>query len=132
QRRRPIVGVMFSGLSDSELLRCYSIESGDDAFAELVRRYLTLVYHAALRQLAGDAHLAEEVSQRVFALLATKARSLDQRTTLAGWLHTTTRFVASEARRSERRRRAREQEAYRMQIIEDNAPEPAWEELSPL
>ena len=93
--------------TDAELLRRYVHERAEAAFAELVRRYLGLVYHAALRQLGGEAHAAEDVTQRVFMLLARKADALHSHATLAGWLYTTTRHVASEASRAERRRRVR-------------------------
>ena len=48
---------------DAELLRRYAAEGADDAFAELVRRHVNLVYSAALRQLNGDAHLAADAAQ---------------------------------------------------------------------
>lgn len=108
---------MTTGESDAELLSQYSRHGVDAAFAEIVRRYLGIVYHAALRQLAGDAHAAEDVAQKVFALLARKAGSLASHTALAGWLHTTTRLVARETIRAERRRRTREQEAAFMQQL---------------
>ncbi len=69
-------------------------------------RYLNLVYFAALRQVGGDVHRAEDVAQQVFTRLARKASALSGRQTLAGWLHTTTRFAAREIKRTERRRLA--------------------------
>ncbi|MBI4622724.1 MAG: sigma-70 family RNA polymerase sigma factor [Verrucomicrobia bacterium] len=95
--------------------------------------YLNLVYFAALRQVGGDAHRAEDVTQTVFALLARKASSLTRHQTLAGWLHTTTRFTASEALRAERRRLAREQEAHTMhELSTDSAAGHEWEQLRPV
>ena len=44
---------------DAELLRRYAADRSEAAFAELVRRHLDLVYSVALRQVAGDAHLAD-------------------------------------------------------------------------
>ena len=121
---------------DAELLRRYANSRDEAAFAELVWRYLGLVYHAAARQLGGEAHAAEEVAQRVFTLLARKAAALRRHATLAGWLHTTTRFTASEALRTERRRRAREQEAYTMHgttaIKPDSADDTTWLDLRPV
>ena len=58
--------------SDSELLRCYTESNSEDAFAELVRRHLDLVYSAANR-MVHDPHLAEDVVQQTFVLLAHKA-----------------------------------------------------------
>ena len=61
---------------DSELLGRYAGTRSEDAFAELVRRHVNLVYSAALRQVNGDAHLAQDVAQTVFTDLARKAGSL--------------------------------------------------------
>ena len=56
-------------LSDSELLGEYARHNSQDAFAELVQRYVDLVYSTALRQVGGDAHLAQDVAQNVFTAL---------------------------------------------------------------
>ena len=55
---------------DGELLRRYTETNSENAFAELVERHLNLVYSAALRQVNGDAHLAQDVAQTVFVNLA--------------------------------------------------------------
>jgi RNA polymerase sigma factor (sigma-70 family) len=118
---------------DSDLLQRFVAHRDEAAFAELVRRYLNLVYFAALRQVGGDAHRAEDVAQNVFTLLARKAESLTRHQTLAGWLHTTARFAASEALRTERRRLAREQEAHTMRALSnDPAAQAEWERLRPI
>ena len=56
-------------LADQQLLRDYAERRSESAFAELVRRYVDLVYSAAL-PMAGDPHLSEEVTQSVFTDLA--------------------------------------------------------------
>src|SRR5471032_102228 len=118
---------------DSVLLQRFVADRDEEAFAELVRRYLNLVYFAALRQVGGDAHRAEDVAQTVFTLLARKAESLTRHQALAGWLHTTTRFAASEALRTERRRLAREEEAHTMhELSTDPAAQADWERLRPI
>jgi|SRR5438067_448531 len=96
---------------DGALLRAYSGSGSEDAFAELVRRHLALVYSTALRCVGGDQHLAKDVSQTVFIDLARKAGALSNRFVLTGWLYTSTCFAAAKAVRSERRRQAREREA---------------------
>src|SRR5476651_12320 len=120
-------------MNDSDLLRRYAEERSEESFAELVRRHVNLVYYAALRQTGGDATLAEDATQVVFTDLARKAESLLGRPALTGWLYTSTRFAAAKARRGERRRQAREQEAHLMhELTHDSAPATDWERLRPV
>src|SRR5580658_11183634 len=98
---------------DCELLRQFARTNSGDAFAELVRRHLNLVYSAALRQVNGDAHLAQDVAQTVFADLARKADSLSRRESLTGWLYTSAHFAAAKMIRGETRRRDREEQFMR-------------------
>ncbi|HUD84602.1 MAG TPA: sigma-70 family RNA polymerase sigma factor [Candidatus Saccharimonadales bacterium] len=116
-------------LADKELLGQYAKGRSESAFAELVRRHLRLVYSAALRQLGGDTHLAEDVCQAVFADLARKAGQLTGRASIAGWLYTSARFAASKTVRSEVRRRNREDAASAVKQETSNVP---WAELRDL
>ncbi len=116
---------------DSQLLRRYVEERSEGAFTELVNRHVNLVYFAALRRVGGDRHLADDVTQSVFADLARKAASLQDRPVLTGWLYTSTRFAAAQAVRSEQRRRTHEQEAHTMNELH-SAPETDWEQLRPV
>ena len=102
------------GSEDAELLRQYAQSGSETALAELVSRYLPLVYATALRQAGGDEALAKDVAQTVFIDLARKASSLLGRKLLAGWLYTGTRLAASMAVRGEQRRQVREQIAAAM------------------
>lgn len=119
---------------DSTLLRRYAQEGSESDFAELVRRHLNLVYSAALRQVNGDTHLAQDVTQLVFTDLARKAPKLAGQRVLAGWLFTSTRFAAANLVRSTRRRQAREQEALVMQEMSPSAPTAPldWERIRPV
>ncbi len=124
---------------DAELLRRYAGEKSEEAFAELVRRHLGLVYHAALRQCGGDTHRAEDVAQLVFTDLARKAAQLARRPVLAGWLYTSTRYAAAHAVRTEARRQAREQAVNAMNEIPagfappaEAGPSAGWEQLRPV
>jgi RNA polymerase sigma factor (sigma-70 family) len=120
-------------LEDTKLLRRYAEDRSESDFAELVRRHVNLVYSAALRQVNGDAHLAQDVTQLVFADLARKAESLASHRVLAGWLFTSTRFAAAKAVRGERRRHAREEEAHLMQELNrDPAAQLDWVRVRPV
>src|SRR6266700_2792201 len=99
---------------DATLLRRFAVEGCESAFAEIVQRYLDLVYSAALRQVNGDSGLAADICQSVFIDLARKARFLRPEAALAAWLHRATRLAALAALRSEGRRAAREQEVANM------------------
>jgi RNA polymerase sigma factor (sigma-70 family) len=116
--------------TDTELLREYAQGGAEAAFSELVRRYIDLVYSAALR-LIGNSHLAEEVSQKVFLALAHNTERLSKRDTVCGWLHRTTHNLSVNVVRSEVRRRTREQEAAVMNQLLSAEPQAAWESVAP-
>lgn len=115
---------------ETELLREFANKGSEVAFTELVRRTIGFVYAAALRQTGGDVHLAKDVTQGVYMALACRAHSLQRHTVLTGWLHTTTRFVATKAVRTQARWQRREREANLMTTSRD--AEPAWEQLRPV
>src|SRR5688572_7699110 len=105
-------------MADSQqLLADYVATGSEAAFRELVSRYIDLVYSAAVRLVDGDTHLAEDVTQTVFADLARISRTLSRETMLGGWLHRHTCFVASKTMRGERRRQKREQQAVEMNSV---------------
>lgn len=105
-------------MNDAELLRRYADFRDERAFTTLVERYVNLVYSAAQRQMWGDAHLAEDVSQAVFTDLSRKAgrlaASIASGKPLVGWLYTSTQLAASNLRRTAQRRLVREQTAHAM------------------
>ena len=106
-----------------QLLSQYVKDGSEDAFGELVKRYIDLVYSAAVRLLNNDTHLAQDVTQTVFLDLARQARTLSSEVMLGGWLHRHTCFVASKTLRSQRRRKLREQHAVEMNTIHDTGAE---------
>ena len=115
---------------DMTLVREFAANQSETAFAALTERHIALVHSAALRQV-GDPHLAEEITQAVFIILARKAASLRSKTILSAWLYRTTRYAAADALKAKRRRQAREQEAY-MQSTLNHPDADAWVQLAPL
>jgi RNA polymerase sigma factor (sigma-70 family) len=117
---------------DSELLSRYAAEQSEEAFAELTRRHVDLVYSAALRMVNGDVCSAQDVTQLVFTEAARQAKQLARHPALVGWFYTTTRLTAMRANRTEQRRREREQKAHTMnELLQEDTP-PDWNELRPV
>jgi RNA polymerase sigma factor (sigma-70 family) len=118
---------------DMALVRDYAARQSEPAFETLVTRYVNLVYSAALRQVR-DPHLAEEVTQAVFIILARKAGSLGPKTILPSWLHRTACFTAGDALKIQLRRARREQEAHMQSLLNEpqSAADEAWPQIAPL
>ena len=117
-------------MTDLELLQEYRRSNSQEAFTELARRHADWVYSAALR-LVRDHHLAEEVVQATFLILARKA-GMVRREPLSPWLFRVVRNCSSQALRSRRRRTRHEKEV--AMIRESTQPEPQidWSEIAPL
>jgi RNA polymerase sigma factor (sigma-70 family) len=112
-----------------ELLEKYARLGDQRAFALVVSEHVDMVYSACLRQV-GDKHLAEEVTQAVFVILARKAGTLPDHIVLAAWLHKTARYAALNALKIERRRRIHERKAAEMAMeLRNNGP--GWVGLEP-
>src|SRR5471032_305422 len=123
---------------DLNLLREFARNNSEQAFAALVSRHVNLVYSVALRQVR-HAHLAEEITQAVFIILARKADSLGDKTILPGWLCRTARYASANALTIQRRRQHREQEAHMQNILtggsDASSPqvqEETWNQIAPL
>jgi RNA polymerase sigma factor (sigma-70 family) len=103
-------------MEDQQLLRQYCEQRSQEAFGLLVDRHVGMVYGAAQR-MVGDSHLAEDITQGAFTLLAQKGESVRRSEVVGGWLYNTTRNLAMHALRSEQRRRERERVAAEMQSL---------------
>src|SRR5688500_346564 len=123
---------------DHALLRAYAADRSESAFAQLVTHHLDFVYGPALRLVAGDTHLAQDVTQTVFIDLARKASSLLHQRSLEAWLYQATRFAAAKAVRTERRRAVREQNAFEqsaaMELNSQSASNSSedWDRITPV
>jgi RNA polymerase sigma factor (sigma-70 family) len=99
-------------MDDAQLLQQYVETGSPDAFGQLTNRHINFVFGAALR-IVRDRHVAEEVTQAVFIVLARKAATLRHEAVLSSWLLSTTRYAALgqmkiNARRKRHERRAAE------------------------
>ena len=116
---------------DMALVREYAERNSEEAFATLVSRHVNLVYSVALQQV-HDSHLAEEITQAVFIILAQKAKSLSTKTILSGWLYRTAHYASANALKIQQRRQRREQEAYMQSTLNEPESEDAWAQIAPL
>lgn len=94
-------------MRDDVLLEAFAKRGDAEAFRQLVERYTPVVYAAARRQIR-DEHMAEDVTQAVFVLLARKAASIRAGETLPAWLISAARLCSLATVREEVRRKARE------------------------
>lgn len=117
---------------DMSLLQEYARNGSEEAFATLVSRHVGLVYSVAIRQI-HDAHLAEEVTQTAFIILARKASSLKSNTILSAWLCRTAQYAISDIRKIQNRRQRREREIHMESLISETEPEEAaWAAIVPM
>ncbi len=119
------------------LVHAFVRSRDQDAFARIVRRHVDMVYATALRRVRGDRHLAEDVTQATFIILASRAHSMDDRTLVAGWLHRAAGYAARnamkmEARRTRHERRAAENAMTAMPIGSTRHEDDRWAEVEPL
>jgi RNA polymerase sigma factor (sigma-70 family) len=99
------------GLSDGALLdrfQARDVAGSEAAFAELVNRHGPMVL-GACRRILADPHLAEDVMQAAFLVLARRAGSVRNRDTLGGWLHRVACRIAWRSRKRGDRRKAKEE-----------------------
>ncbi|MGE3807771.1 MAG: RNA polymerase sigma factor, partial [Gemmataceae bacterium] len=91
------------GTADGELLERYVVQREPQAFQALVRRHQPRVLRVC-RRLLGDEHVAEDVCQETFVVLARKAAELPWQRSIGPWLNAVARRLALNARTRARRR----------------------------
>jgi RNA polymerase sigma factor (sigma-70 family) len=79
--------------TDAALVRRFVTAGEQAAFTELVRRYGPTI-QATCARILGDADRARDAAQATFLALARRAHALDDRGSLAGWLHQVARRMA--------------------------------------
>jgi RNA polymerase sigma factor (sigma-70 family) len=132
-----VAGVISQAETDGELLRRYARHRADDAFREIVHRHVDWVYSSALRQVR-DRHVADDVTQAAFILLARKAKSFDERVVLSAWLFRAVRYIAADTIKAQHRRRHHERElgavmnGTRRRDADRSASEADWDNIAPV
>ncbi len=116
-----------------QLLRDYQQSRSEEAFRELVDRYIDFVYGIASRKCERTGVSIDDIVQTVFIDLGRKAPGLSAETPLGGWLHRHTHFVTAKFMRAERRRIERERIFLEMDTQQrDERATEFWHEISPL
>jgi uncharacterized protein (TIGR03435 family) len=110
---------------DHALLLSYARSQDAEAFAQLVKRYSTLVFSTAKR-VTGNAATAEDVTQDCFFTLARQATSI--RGSLPSWLHR----VALNRSLQVIRKQARQERSEARALPPRDAYESHWDQISPL
>jgi RNA polymerase sigma factor (sigma-70 family) len=117
-------------LDDEQLLDRFisaHAEFSELAFEVLMDRHGPMVLRVC-REILRDGHDAEDAFQATFLVLARKAASIRERTSVASWLHGVARRVASRARSAACRRRLHERRAAGSAGRLDG--EPRWDDLA--
>lgn len=119
-------------IEDMALLREYAESGSQKAFQQLVDKHIDWVYSTCHRSVR-DKHLAEDVTQAVFIILARKAKTITENTLLTGWLFKTCRFAASDALKRRARYKKHTERAAQLAPPEEalTEQEEMWEGMSP-
>jgi RNA polymerase sigma factor (sigma-70 family) len=116
-----------SQLSDRQLLDRFSDSRDEGAFAAILDRHGPMIL-GLCRRLLSDAHLADDILQATFLVLARKADSIRRRESLGSWLYGVAKRIARQAQLAESAR-ARREERMAGTRCETGACDPGWNEL---
>ena len=119
--------------SDSDLLEAFKSTGDEDAFRDFARRYMGLIYRAALRR-SGSPELAEEAAQNTLCLCVKKIATSGAKPPahLAAWLHRTATYEAANLLKKELRHRKRIKRLMQDPSQQTSAEDPpTWEEALP-
>jgi RNA polymerase sigma factor (sigma-70 family) len=113
--------------SDRDLLTRFIDARDESAFAALLQRHGPTLA-SLCRRWVGDAHLADDVLQATFLVLARRAKSIRRRDSLASWLFGVARRIARRARLGEAARSRREKRIA-AERGEGNRQNSSWDDL---
>jgi RNA polymerase sigma factor (sigma-70 family) len=126
--RQAMAAETLSAFPDSELIDRFLANHEEAAFQALLHRHGPMVLRVCRRTLS-DEHDVEDAFQASFLALASQARTLRKRESLASWLHCIAYHIALDACKSRKRRRKHEAVA----AVPDRTPaladDVAWKEL---
>ena len=113
-------------MDDARLLQDYVETGSQDAFGQLVSKHINFVYAAALRNV-HDRHVAEEITQAVFIVLARKASTLRHEAVLSSWLLSTCRYASlGHMKMAARRKRHEKRAAEMVKTVWEEEAEAQW------
>jgi RNA polymerase sigma factor (sigma-70 family) len=99
--------------TDAQVLERFAIHQEEAAFRVLLQRHGPMVL-AVCRRILHDAHAAEDAFQATFLVLARKASSVRQKTSLGSWLYRVASHIAMNERARAAKQRVREREGAEM------------------
>lgn len=127
-----MLGGNFKDKSDHELLDIYCSKKLEEAFSELVKRHINMVYTRCLRTLHNP-DLAQDITQAVFIMFEKKSEEISKKKNVSGWLYKAAKFASIDALRVEMRKKNMEgelQERYAM-IDDENRKKGSYSEYWP-
>ena len=128
QGLRQLFGTEVCADSDGQLLDRFVKSRDETAFTALLSRHGAMVW-GVCRRIVRHEQDAEDAFQATFLVLARRARDLDRRDSVAGWLHTVAYHAALRTRGTTARRQQSEQPLNQ----EPLSPQPSVEpDLSPI